>query len=203
MIPFEDSGRDDLPMGQLCKAQKLGELPAFGPMTPARLISLMGPARELFLQGRQAENLGLGIGALTYYRRAIEMIWRRFIGEVHRVAVRIGASEEMQAKLEEAGKASQFRDAVEHAKGATPDQLKIKGQDPVRLLYAAVSVGLHEDSDAACLQSASAIRTVMTEIADRMSQALKDERELTEAIKLLGARIEAQEAAGKKAKSED
>ena len=45
-------------------AMKLGEIPPFGPHTPARVITLIGPDRDLFLQGRRAENHGMGIGAV-------------------------------------------------------------------------------------------------------------------------------------------
>jgi len=51
---------------------KFGELPAYGPPTPSRLISLLGPGRELFLKGRRCEIQGLGIGAFVYYRRVVE-----------------------------------------------------------------------------------------------------------------------------------
>jgi hypothetical protein len=34
---------------------KFGEFPAYGPPTPSRLISLLGPGRELFLKGRRCE----------------------------------------------------------------------------------------------------------------------------------------------------
>src|SRR5215831_14011901 len=34
---------------------KFGELPEYGPLTSARLITLMGPDRELFLKGRRCE----------------------------------------------------------------------------------------------------------------------------------------------------
>ena len=51
---------------------KYGELPPFGPQTPARLLRLFGQDRETFLKGRQCEVHGLGIGAFTYYRRVVE-----------------------------------------------------------------------------------------------------------------------------------
>jgi hypothetical protein len=68
------------------RAYKYGELPAFGPPTPARVITLIGPDRELYLQGRRAENLGLGIGAFAYYRRVVEQQKGRIIREIGRVA---------------------------------------------------------------------------------------------------------------------
>src|SRR5713226_3022609 len=38
-------------------AIKLGETPPFGPHVPSRVITLIGPDRELFLLGRRAESL--------------------------------------------------------------------------------------------------------------------------------------------------
>jgi hypothetical protein len=72
-------------------AMKLGETPPFGPHTPARVITLIGPDRELFLQGRRAENRGMGIGAFSYYRRVVENQKGRIISEIARVAQKLGA----------------------------------------------------------------------------------------------------------------
>ena len=47
---------------------KFGEFPAYGPPVPPRLLKLIGPDREEFLNGRRCENQGLGIGAFIYYR---------------------------------------------------------------------------------------------------------------------------------------
>ena len=49
-----------------------GEYPPFGERTPAKVITMIGPDRDLFLNGRRAENHGLGIGASAYYRRVVE-----------------------------------------------------------------------------------------------------------------------------------
>ena len=54
----------DQPHGICCK---LGELPPYGAPVPSRLIKLIGPDKDIFLQGRKCENQGLGIGAFTYY----------------------------------------------------------------------------------------------------------------------------------------
>jgi hypothetical protein len=44
---------------------KIGEAPVYGPPTPTKLITLIGPDREIFLKGRRCENQGLGIGAFA------------------------------------------------------------------------------------------------------------------------------------------
>ena len=54
------------------KCYKFGELPAFGPVTPTRLLDLFGKDRDIFLKGRRCESQGLGIGAFVYYRRVVE-----------------------------------------------------------------------------------------------------------------------------------
>jgi hypothetical protein len=76
------------------QALKLGEHPPFGPPTPARVISLIGPDRDLFLKGRRAEIQGLGIGAFAYYRRVVENQKTRILTEIAKVATRVGASPE-------------------------------------------------------------------------------------------------------------
>jgi hypothetical protein len=73
-------------------AIKFGQNPAFGPQTPAKLLKLIGPDREIFLQGRRAENRGLGIGAFAYYRRVVENQKNRILAQIAKVATVIGSS---------------------------------------------------------------------------------------------------------------
>jgi hypothetical protein len=100
------------PDGLSGSVMKLGEIPTFGPQVPARVISLIGPDREIFLKGRRAENHGLGIGAFAYYRRVVENQKGRIIGEVARVARKLGAPEADLKLFEAAAKEStvQFSD---------------------------------------------------------------------------------------------
>jgi hypothetical protein len=74
---------------------KFGELPPYGPPVPSRVISLIGPDRDLFLRGRHAENMGLGIGAFAYYRRVVENQKGRLIVKIGDVAKKLGASSEI------------------------------------------------------------------------------------------------------------
>ena len=53
------------------------------------------------------------------------------------------------------------------------------------LLHSALSEGLHAQTDEECLEVATSIRLVMTELADRISTALKDEAELKQAVSRL------------------
>ncbi len=167
------------------KAIKYGELPPFGPVIPARVITLIGPNRDLFLQGRRAESQGMGIGAFSYYRRVVENQKGRIIAEIARVVQRLGAKPEMLETFKAAEKETQFSKAIGAIKDGIPDVLRIGPHNPLTLLHAALSEGLHEHTDEECLEIAQEIRLVLTELAERLSQALKEEAELQTAVSRL------------------
>jgi hypothetical protein len=170
------------------KAVKYGESPAFGSHTPARLITLIGPDRDLFLKGRRSENLGLGVGAFAYYRRVVENQKDRILGEVRRVAVKVGLGQDVLATLDAAMKETQFSKAVDLTKAGFPQGLLIEGANPLTLLHDALSKGLHVYDDAICLELATDIRLVLAELAERLTQLLRDDAELKQAVSRLRAR---------------
>ncbi len=164
---------------------KFGELPVYGPPTPARLIQLIGPDREVFLKGRRCENQGLGIGAFVYYRRVVENQKNRILEEIIKVSKQLNVPSE-QIKILEAAKAeTQFKTALSNVKNAIPQTLLINGHNPLTLLHSALSEGLHEKTDEECLDIANSIRVVLSELSERLAQALKDEAELNHALSKL------------------
>lgn len=167
------------------EVMKFGEWPSFGPHIPSRVISLIGPDRELFLKGRRAETHGLGIGAFVYYRRVVENQWGRLLDEIIRVAEKLGLTQET---LKKARSEKQFAKAVETIKDAVPQVLLIEGHNPMTLLHKTLSKGIHELSDGECLELAKSIRLVLTEFAEKLGQALKEHAGIKEALaKLFGS----------------
>jgi hypothetical protein len=163
-------------------AIKFGELPSFGPHTPAKLIELIGPDRDLFLTGRRSENQGMGIGAFAYYRRVVDSQKDRIIDQIIQVAKKIRASSELISDLESAKKQNSFSKAIESIKHTLPESLMIDGHNPLSLLYGALSEGVHEKTDEECLELAESIRIILAELANKISLALKDEAEVKGAI---------------------
>ncbi len=166
-------------------ARKYGEWPVFGPPTPSRVIKLMGEDREIFLKGRRCESQGLGVGAFAYYRRAVENQKGRIFGEVIKVAKKLGASAEVVGELEAGAKEPQFSRAVDMIRHGFPDGLLLNGHNPLKLLHGPLSAGLHAESEERCLELASSVRVVLTELAERMGQVMRDEQELNEAVRRL------------------
>jgi hypothetical protein len=91
----------------------------------------------------------------------------------------------MVAALKLAQEETQFSKAMESVKDAIPESLFINGYNPLTLLHSALSAGLHAHTDERCLEVAQAIRLVLAELSDRVAQALKDDRELTQALSRL------------------
>jgi len=166
---------------------KMGQIPAFGPKTPARVLRLIQSDRELFLQGRRAENRGLGIGAFAYYRRVVENQRNRIIQEIAKAAKVVGTTAEIDSLFIEALNQFQFSKSVEMLEGFIPQALLIRGENPLVLLHSALSKGLHspEMTDEHCLELAQSIRIVLTELAERVSSVTKDDKEIQEALKVL------------------
>lgn len=166
-------------------ACKVGEVPLFGPPTPVNVLGLVGTDKDIYLQGRRAEDQGFGFGALAYYRRVVENQKGRFIQEIARVAKKFGVSDGNLAAFEAAAAETEFSTAVDLIKADIPQSLLINGHDPLSLLLSALNEGLHEQNDGICLELAQIIRVVLAELADRISRLLKDEEELNQAISRL------------------
>jgi hypothetical protein len=177
---------NSLPIGT---AMKFGQIPSFGPHTPSGLIRLIETDRELFLQGRRAENRGMGIGAFAYYRRVVENQRNQIIAKIAKVAKTLGSTPEIDQVFTAAINETLFTKSVEMVESFIPQALLINGENPLKLLHSALSKGLHnpEMTDAHCLRLAQSIRVVLTELADRSAAALKEDRELQQALNTLKA----------------
>ncbi len=164
---------------------KLGELPPFGPPLPSKLVSMVREDRELFMKGRCAEDQGLGIAAFAYYRRVVENQKNQLLNEIRKVAEREKADPELLEQIKAAKKERKFAAAVESIKTAIPASIHVQGKNPLTLLHNVLSANIHAEPDEKCLELATAIRTVLTEFAERLSEALKDNQALTESVKTL------------------
>lgn len=176
---------------------KYGEHPNFGPIIPNKLNSLVGSDRDLFLKGLRCENQGLGVGAFTYYRRVVEDQTTRIIQQIRKVAVKISAPEKSLNLLDAAIAETQFSKALEIAKDAIPQSLLLQGHNPLLFLHDNLSDGVHNLSDSECLEIAQDIRVVLSELSERLAQALKEDREVKDAFSRLMKRTSARKGGEK------
>lgn len=166
-------------------AYKIGEFPQFGSPVPSKAISLVGPDREMFLNGRRAENQGLGIGAFAYYRRVIENQKDRLLSEILKVAEKVNASKDIIEQLKQSQGENQFSKVIDELKPAVPEILLIDGHNPLILLHQALSEGLHANTDEECLEAAETIRLILFELSEKIATALQSHEEIRSAINRL------------------
>src|SRR3989344_364289 len=162
---------------------KYGEVPEFGPPTPSRVVAILGAEKEYYFKGRRSENQGLGIAAFAYYRRVVENQKDKIFDEIIRTVKKVDPGD--GALLEELNAAkgeAQFTKAVESIKHAIPQALLIDGHNPLTLLHAALSEGLHAKTDEECLEIATSLRVILADLAKRMADVLKDTAELKTAV---------------------
>ncbi|MCK4986556.1 MAG: hypothetical protein KAS40_13595 [Desulfobacterales bacterium] len=164
------------------EAVKLGEWPPFGPQVSLGIISILGKNKDMFLMGRRAEIHGLGIGAFAYYRRVIESQKDHIIDEIIRVLRRTNSPETQIEKLKSAKTEKQFKKAVALISDAIPQALLINGYNPLALLEQAIAKGSDAQHDNEALKLATAIRIILTELAERLIRALEDQTDLDTAV---------------------
>ena len=179
-VTGEDGQRDGVG-----SAVKFGEIPAFGPPLPSRLISMAGADHELLLKGRRSESQSLGIGSFSYYRRTVENQWARILEEVRKAAERLGADAELLSSIDRAKAEKQFSKSIDLMKNTIPEGLKVKGHNPLTMLHGALSDGVHNLSDEECLERAQAVRVILTELVLNIARVTKDDRGVDDAISKL------------------
>ena len=77
---------------------------------------------------------------------------------------------------------TKFKNAVELISDALPQALLINGYNPLALLDQAISKGFYVDNDSDALKLATALRRILSELAERVVRALADQTELDEAV---------------------
>lgn len=174
------------PTGNFCgKIVKIGEIPEQHLDLPDNLENLLGKNYQLFLKGLACEKRGLGIGAFTYYRRVVESQKNHLFSEILRVAEKLNTPATGREKLKEAITINEFSRAIEIVKKAIPESLLIDSHNPMKLLYKALSTGLHEEDDDSCLKIAHTIRLVLSDLSLKIDTALKDQTAIKSAISKL------------------
>ncbi len=134
-------------------AYKYGELPVFGPRVPEKLKKLVGSDRDLFFSGLRCEAQGLGIAAFSYYRRVVEDRKNKLLDQLIKVTKTVDPSNQIIQEFEAAKEETQFTKAIDSIKGSFPQSLLIEGQNPLKLLYNALSQGIHDPPTRSVLRS--------------------------------------------------
>lgn len=139
---------------------------------------------ELYTHGVISESQAYGVGAFAYYRQVIENQIDSLLDAVLKFA-EDSKLEALKEKITEAKKHQDTTDKIEIVKDVLPAPLKPSGNNILKLIYSALSDGLHNKSDAECLEVSQNLRACLVFLVKKVEEQKRDEKEFTEAFNQL------------------
>ena len=164
------------------QAFKIGENPEFGIRVDPSLEKKMGSHKDLLRQAVRAESHGLGIGAFSYYRQVVESIKNKLIDQMLAVVEQVSPESDVVSQLKAAREAKSFASAVDEVKAGLPTILMIDGHNPLKLVHDALSEGLHNETDADCLELSHDVRIILSQISEICDRALAERKQFGKAV---------------------
>jgi hypothetical protein len=140
---------------------KVGQFPSDRPAPAPDIARALGTLATLYTKGLTVERFGFGIAAFAYYRRVTEAVIDGLMSDLRRYADDHGLAELVRA-IDELDNEQQASKRIAAVKDLLPRALRPEGHgNPLGTLYAALSGGLHEDTDEACLELAASLRAAL------------------------------------------
>jgi len=153
---------------------KIGQFPAATCEIPKEISSLGDSTiGELYSKGKISENQAYGIGAFAYYRRVVEGCIDELIDSIESI-IPIDKKQEYEELIKKVKKEKNAQKKIELVKDTIVDTA-IQG-NPFSKIYELSSIGLHQLSDAECLECAESLRDVLLYVVGETKHA-KDKQE--------------------------
>src|SRR5439155_26247749 len=134
---------------------------------------LTEPVLDLFKKGLTSLTHGFGLGALAYFRRVVEDASAELIDLFADRAGADGDSETAQA-IRAAEQNSRMEDRLKVASEALPPTLRPGGVNPLAVLYARYSRGIHGLSDEECLTVAQQLLFALQYIFENWKKQMEE-----------------------------
>lgn len=149
--------------------KKIGQYPSFE-ISPDREISLYLKKEDLVFYKKALLNLssGYGIGAFAYLRRVIE-------NEIVRMIKDASDFEEVDEKniqniIDKHEKNHSISLLIDETFKYLPTSLKTLGENPFKLMYSQLSVGIHKLTEEDCLEKAQSLNEIFLFVVKRLNE---------------------------------
>lgn len=140
---------------------KVGQSPPLDTKIPKQLEKYLDKDVQMYQKGITSEKQSYGIGAFAYYRRITEKVIGKLIDDIYSNLLEKEERKRYLDIFDEIKKTKQANEKIKLAQSILPHSLIIEGTNPLKLLYTALSTGLHSKSDEECLQQAEIVRGVL------------------------------------------
>lgn len=163
---------------------KFGQYPEWEIKMDKNLENVLGKHSKTFRKGLVCESQGYGIGAFAYYRRITEEIIDELLDSISDLVDEANKAE-YKIALEKTKQTRVTQDKIELVKDLLPSILKPNGMNPLGVLHSELSEGLHAETDQACLENASHIKSILTFLINQIIQSKESAKGFTESMKSL------------------
>jgi hypothetical protein len=161
---------------------KVGQNPAIDISIDKSLSKVLGKHEELYRKGLINERQGYGIGAYAYYRRIVESTIDELLNDIYDF-VESTRKDEYRYSLEKVKKTTVASEKISFVKDLLPDKLRPDGMNPLGILYASLSGGIHDKSDEDCLEISENIRKTLVYLLEQVIRSKQESKEFAESMR--------------------
>jgi hypothetical protein len=163
---------------------KIGQFPPWEISIDKNLSKTLGTHKENYSKGLACESQGYGIGAYAYYRRVVEDIIDALLDGIGDL-MQEEEKQEYAAALAETKRTHIANDKIRLVKDLLPPSLRPDGMNPLELLYAELSKGIHDQNDEECLEAAAVVRSALVFMVNRVMEGKRQAKTFTENMRKL------------------
>lgn len=163
---------------------KFGQYPEWEIKLDKNIENILGKHAKTYRKGLVCESQGYGIGAFSYYRRITEEIIDELLDSITDLIDETNKADYILA-LEKTKQTRVTQDKIDLVKDLLPSILKPNGMNPLGVLHSELSEGLHAETDQACLENASHIKSILTFLINQIIQSKESSKGFTESMKSL------------------
>ena len=166
------------------RIRKVGQSPPWNIEISRDLVGQLGEDAELFKRGRICLGQGYGLAACAYFRRVLE-------SRVDKILELLQAHWELDGSTQKATEIRRIRRGkvadkkLERASALVPATLLIDGENPLKLLYELLSVGVHALPDDDCTSLAERLSEALSFVLLELSRAMSARERFAKNIKTL------------------
>lgn len=164
--------------------RKLGQFPPYEIKPEKEILDYLEDEDcDFYKKALMNISHGYGVGAFAYFRRIIENEIKRIIKDISTF------SKDAENKISEAilkyEKDHQMSSLIDELNKYLPETLKSIGDNPIKLLYEQLSIGLHGLSEAECLKKALLIDVILKFVIKQINAEKTELKAIREAVKSL------------------
>ncbi len=168
----------------MSNVEKIGQYPPWDISIEKELKQVLGKYEKYYKNGKICESQSYGIGAFSYYRRAIEEIIDYMLDSISEL-MEGEDKEKYKEALEKVKQTKNTSKKIELVYNLTPPVLNPKEFNSLKTLHDKLSGGIHGKSDEDCLKDAQILRETTLFVIKKILIEPKEKMDFTNKMRKL------------------